>query len=149
VDLDRRLTAVSAVQLLSGLVGLQIAIRRRLPSNPVLIDIDLPTSHLARDSFFLATARSAPGVVLVAQGVATASLLRRPGRRARKTLGVLGAIMTFGYLVERQSPLWPGHGGRVDTPVYAVGLVGAIAMARLGLRGTGEPRDAAVGPHSG
>jgi hypothetical protein len=142
VDADRRLAAVSTVQLMTGLAGFVIAVRRRLPSNPVLVDIAFPTAHIARDSFFLATARSAPGVLLVTQAAAVASLLTRPGPRARRTLGVLGSVMIFGYLVERESPLWPGHGGLLDTPVYAAGLAGAIAMARLGLR---RVPDAAAG----
>lgn len=138
MDADRRLAAVSAVQLMTGLGGLVIGVRRRLPSNPLFVPIEFPTAHIARDSILFATARSAPGVMLAAQAAATVSLLHEPGARARKLLGVLGAIMVFGYLVERESPLWPGHGGRIDTPLYAGGLVGAVAMARLGLRGAGD-----------
>ena len=137
MNADRRLAVVSAVQLMIALGGLVIAVRRRLPSNPVLVPITFPTSHMARDSILFGTARSAPGVMLTAQAAATASLLHEPGARARKLLGVLGAIMVFGYLVERESPLWPGHGGRLDTPLFAGGFVGAVAMARLGLRGAG------------
>jgi hypothetical protein len=144
VNTDRRLAAVSTVQLLSGLAGLRTAIQRRLPSNPLFVNIQFPTSHIARDSFFLGTARSAPDVMLLTQAAATASLVMSPGPRARRTLGVLGAIMIFGYLVERESPLWPGRGGRLDTPLYAVGLAGAIAMARLGLRHSDDPGDAAA-----
>jgi hypothetical protein len=47
---------------------------------------------------------------------------------------VLGAIMTFGYLVERGSPLFPGHQELVGTPLFAGGLLGAIGMAWLGFR---------------
>ena len=142
MDTDRRLAAVSTAQLLSGLAGLPIAIRRQLPSNPVFVDIPFPTAHIARDSVLFGTARSAPGIMMVTQAAATASLVTSPGPRARKMLGVLGAIMVFGYLVERDSPLWPGHGGRLDTPLYAVGLAGALAMARMGLR---RPENGRVG----
>jgi hypothetical protein len=133
VNRDRSLAAVSTVQLASGLAGLPIAIRRRLPSNPVLVSIQFPQAHMARDSIWFGTARSAPGLMLITQAAATASLVVRPGPRERRILGVLGAVMIFGYLVERESPLWPGHADPVDTPLYAVGLAGALAMARLGL----------------
>ena len=128
------LAGVSLAQLAAGLVGLPIAIRKRLPSNPVGVHLNLSADHLARDQVVLGTARSAPGVMLAIQAVATAALLRGPSRRARRTLGVLGCIMTFGYLVERQPPLLPGRFDPVETPVYGVGLLGAVLMAWLGLR---------------
>jgi hypothetical protein len=64
--------------------------------------------------------------------VATIALWRGPDHRARKTLRVLGLIMTFGYLVERESPLLPAHADRFSTPLLAVGLSGAALMAWLG-----------------
>ena len=128
------LAGVSLAQLAAGLVGLPIAIRKRLPSNPVGVHLNLSADHLARDQVVLGTARSAPGVMLAIQAVATAALLRGPSRRARRTLGVLGCIMTFGYLVEHQPPLLPGRFDPVETPVYGVGLLGAVLMAWLGLR---------------
>ena len=128
------LAGVSLAQLAAGLVGLPIAIRKRLPSNPVGVHLNLSADHLARDQVVLGTARSAPGVMLAIQAVATAALLRGPSRRARRTLGVLGCIMTFGYLVERQPPLLPGRFDPVETPVYGVGLLGAVLMAWLGLQ---------------
>ena len=128
------LAGVSLAQLAAGLVGLPIAIRKRLPSNPVGVHLNLSADHLARDQVVLGTARSAPGVMLAIQAVVTAALLRGPSRRARRTLGVLGCIMTFGYLVERQPPLLPGRFDPVETPVYGVGLLGAVLMAWLGLR---------------
>jgi hypothetical protein len=55
---------------------------------------------------------------------------------------VLGCIMTFGYLVERGTPLWPGRLDPVETPVYGAGLLGAVAMAWLGLqRPSGDGAD--------
>jgi hypothetical protein len=128
------LAGVSLAQLAAGLVGLPIAIRKRLPSDPVGVHLNLSADHLARDQIVFGTARSAPGVMLATQALATATLLRGPSRRARRTLGVLGCIMTFGYLVERQPPLLPGRFDPVEAPVYGVGLLGAVLMAWLGLQ---------------
>jgi len=134
--MDRRhlLAVVSAAQLATGLVGLTIAVRRRLPSDPMGVHLNLSAERLARDQVVMGTARSAPGLMLLTQAVATATLARRPSYRATRSLGVLGAIMTFGYLVERGSPLSPGHQELIGTPLFAGGLLGAIAMAWLGLR---------------
>jgi hypothetical protein len=134
---QRILVTVSAAQMLTGLVGLAIAVRRRLPSDPMGVHLNLSADHLARDQVILGTARSAPGVMLLIQAVSTATLARQPSTRAIRTLGVLGAIMTFGYLVERRSPLFPGHYDSVSTPLFAGGLVGAAAMAWLGLGRSG------------
>jgi hypothetical protein len=128
------LAAVSSAQLAAGLIGLPIAIRKRLPSDPVGVHLNLSSDRLARDQIVLGTARSAPGVMLAMQAIATAALFRGPSQRARRTLGVLGCIMTFGYLVERQPPLLPGRLDPVETPVYGVGLLGAVSMAWLGLQ---------------
>lgn len=134
--MDRRhlLATVSAAQLAAGLVGVGLAVHRRLPSDPMGVHLNLPAEHLARDQVVMGTARSAPGLMLLTQAVATVTLARRPSFRATRTLGVLGAIMTFGYLVERGSPLSPGHVELIGTPVFAGGLVGASVMAWLGLR---------------
>lgn len=123
--------AVSTVQLLSGLVGLPLGVRGRLPSDPVGVHLNLAADHLARDQVLLGTARSAPGVMLVTQAVATAALARRPSTWATRTLGVLGAIMMGGYLVERGSPVLPGHYDAIATPLLGVGLAGAVGMAWL------------------
>ena len=131
----RVLAAVSLVQLTAGLVGLPIGIRKRLPSDPVGVQLNLSADHLARDQILLGTARSAPGIMLATQAVATATLLQGPSRRAHRALGVLGCIMTFGYLVERQPALLPGRSDPVETLAYQVGLVGAVVMAWLGLQG--------------
>ena len=134
--MDRRhlLAVVSAAQLATGLVDLSVAVRRRLSSDPIGAHLNLSAEHLARDLVVMGTARSAPGLMLLTQAVATATLWKRPSYGATRSLGVLGAIMTFGYLVERGSPLSPGHRELIGTPVFAVGFLGAIAMAWLGLR---------------
>jgi hypothetical protein len=128
------LAGVSVAQLAAGLVGLPIAVRNRLPSNPVGVHLNLSADHLARDQIVLGTARSAPGVMLAIQAMAIVALFRGNSPKARRTLGVLGCIMTFGYLVEREPPLFPGRFDPMETPVYGVGLVGAVLMAWLGLQ---------------
>lgn len=128
------LAGVALVQLAAGLAGLRIAVRKRLPSDPIGVHLNLSTDHLARDQMVMGTARSAPGVMLAVQAFATAALFRGPSRWARRTLGVLGCIMTFGYLVERHPPVSPGRFDPVETPVYGTGLLGAVLMAWLGLR---------------
>src|SRR3712207_5277487 len=127
------LAGVSLVQLAAGLVGLPIGIRKRMPSDPVGMHLNLSADHLVRDQIVLGTARSAPGVMLATQAVATAALLGGPSAAARRTLGVLGCIMTFGYLIERQPALLPGQFDPVETVAYQVGLVGAVLMAWFGL----------------
>ena len=126
------LAAVSTVQLASGVLGLPIAVKNRRPSNPYVVNLNLSSEHLARDQMVMGTARSAPGLMLVTQAVATIALWRQPSHRATKTLHVLGLVMTFGYLVERESPLLPAHADRLSTPLMAVGLGGAALMAWLG-----------------
>jgi hypothetical protein len=128
------LAGVSLTQLAAGLAGLRIAVRKRLPSDPVGVHLNLPTEHLVRNQVILGTARSAPGVMLALQAMATAVLIKGPSPRARRMLGILGAVMTFGYLVERDPPVSPGMLDPVETPVYGAGLLGAVVMAWLGLR---------------
>ena len=128
------LAGVSLTQLAAGLAGMTIAIRKGLPSDPVGVHLNLSADHLARNQIVFGTARSAPGVMLAVQAIATAALLRGPSRRACRTLGVLGFVMTFGYLVERQPPVLPGRFDPVQAPIYGVGLLGAVLMAWLGLQ---------------
>ena len=128
------LAGVSLTQLAAGLAGMTIAIRKGLPSDPVGVHLNLSADHLARNQIVFGTARSAPGVMLAIQAIATVTLLKGRGRRARRTLGVLGCIMTFGYLVERQPPVLPGRYDPVQAPIYGVGLLGAVLMAWLGLQ---------------
>ena len=56
--------------------------------------------QVARDAAFMGTAFSAPLVMLVAQAVATARLLRRASTTAEWVLGALGTAMVPGYLGE-------------------------------------------------
>jgi hypothetical protein len=76
--MDRRhlLVTVSGAQLATGLVSLPIAVRRRLPSDPIGVHLNVSAEHLARDQVVMGTARSAPGLMLLTQAVATATLAR-------------------------------------------------------------------------
>jgi len=71
--------------------------------------------------------------MLLTQAVAIAMLARGASPRATRTLGLLGAGMTGGILIERRNPLSPRHFDKPSTGLFAAGLAGAAAMARLGL----------------
>jgi hypothetical protein len=92
--------------------------------------------RVVRDSLFLGTGLSAPITMLVTQAVATVRLATAPSPVATRTLGVLGATMTCGYLVEREfrSAFSPAGRDPVVMSVAAGGLALAMAMARSGLQ---------------
>jgi hypothetical protein len=139
VHRDRLLAAVSALQLTVGLAGLLVAVRRR-HSWHFLFVRGRPENTL-RDALSMGTALSAPSPMLIAQGVATARLLRRPSEgerdrsRERLVLGGLGVAMTFGYLGESlvRRRLRPAHWDRVDSPIAATGVGLAALMAVVAL----------------
>jgi len=91
---------------------------------------------VVRDSVFNGTALSAPITVLLTQAVATVRLAKSPSPVAARTLGVLGATMTCGYLVEREfrTAMTPAGLDPVVTPIAAAGIALSIAMARSGLQ---------------
>jgi len=91
---------------------------------------------VVRDSVFNGTALSAPITMLLTQAVATVRLANSPSPVAARTLGVLGATMTCGYLVEREFRTAFTSSGvdRVITPLAAAGFALSIAMARSGLQ---------------
>jgi hypothetical protein len=128
------LVTVSTVQLAAGLAGQVVALRRRRPYDTPLMS-GRP-EHVARDSLLQGTALSAPVVLLAAQAWAIARLRTGPHDGARRLLGLLGVLMTGGYLVERlgRFRLSPGGFDAVETPVVVAGLAGAAAMGVLGHR---------------
>ena len=130
----RWLAVTSAVQLASGLAGFVIAVNRQLPADPVGVHLHIPRTHLVRNSLVLGTGESAPLLMVAAQGWATCRLMRGPDETARRALRVLGVAMVGGYLIERGSPLWPGHRERWATTAFAVGLAASGAMAVLARR---------------
>jgi hypothetical protein len=128
----RLLVTLSAAQLATGLAGLAVAVRRRVP-------YDIPLLHgrpdrVGHDALTMGTAYSAPAPMLVAQAAAILRLAAGPSDGARRALGGLGAAMVAGYLLERadRRRLRPGGFDAVETPVAVAGLGLAAAMAALG-----------------
>ena len=132
----RVLVAISSAQLAAGVVGQVIAVRDRKPFDMSLLGQRGRPEDVLRDSVFNGTALSAPLTMLLTQAVATVRLGKGPSAVAARTLGVLGATMTCGYLVEREfrSAFSPSGLDPAVTPVAASGFVLAAAMARSGLR---------------
>jgi hypothetical protein len=132
------LVAVSAAQLIAGTAGHLLALKRRLAYDIAPISWRGQPRHVGRDSWLMGTALSAPVVMLAAQAAATARLATSGGGpAAARTLGVLGATMVGGYLLEREvrTVLTPSHWDPAETPVVVAGAGLALAMARLGLSG--------------
>jgi hypothetical protein len=128
------LVRISTVQLAAGIAGNLVAIRRR--RNYDVGFLRGRPGTVVRDSFLLGTAYSAPVSMLAVQAWATRNLARGPDDGARRMLGVLGVVMVPGYLLERfgRAHLTPTGFDPVETPVVAVGLLGAAAMGVLGHR---------------
>ena len=126
------LVRISAAQLIAGVAGLAVAVART--RNYDIGFLRGHPEHVARDSMLMGTAYSAPLPMLVAQFVATRQLARGPDDGARRMLGMLGALMVPGYLMERygRAHLRPGGFDPVETPVVVAGVGLAAAMAVLG-----------------
>src|SRR6478672_13522035 len=118
----RQLVALSAAQLVGGIAGLAVAVRRRRAYD--LGFLRGRPEHVVRDAFFLGTAYSAPVPMLAAQVWATQSLHQGPHDGARRMLGMLGALMVPGYLMERHVRAHLRRGGwdPVETPVVAISI---------------------------
>lgn len=128
------LVAVSAAQLAIGVAGHLLALRRRLAYDVAVVHWRGDPEHMALESLLLGTAVSAPVAMLASQAVATARLARGQSLIAQRTLGVLGAAMTAGYLVERtgRAALAPRRWDRAITPIVVAGTGLAAAMGCLG-----------------
>lgn len=131
------LVAVSAVQLVAGLAGQRVAVREGRTFDIALIGWRGEPERVARDSWLLGTGLSAPVVMLATQAVATAHLVRRPSHAATRTLGLLGAAMSCGYLIEKEfrTAMTPTSLDPVTTPLATAGFGLAVVMAVTGLRG--------------
>jgi hypothetical protein len=133
-------TAVAAAQLVAGGLVQAVALRRRLPYDVALLRMHGNPENVARDSWLLGTALSAPVVMLVAQGVAVARLgrgsRRVPDHSAARVLAALGTVMVGGYLGERvvRERLRPAGWDPVESSIAGVGLSLAAGMAVLGWR---------------
>ena len=132
----RVLVAVSGVQLAAGLAGHFVAIRDRRAFDIALLNWRGQPERVARDSWLIGTALSAPIVMLGVQAVATFRLGAGPSRTATRILGSLGATMACASLLETdvRDALSPAGWNRMTTPIVAVGFTLALAMAASGLR---------------
>lgn len=140
MDRSLFLAGISAAQLGAGLLGTAVAIRRGHAYQFLMLHGD--RDRVARDAMGMGTALSPPALMLVTQAAATARLLRTRTASAERLLGVLGAGMVIGYLGEDlvRRRLRPSGWDKLESPLAAVGLALAAAMAVAGLgkrRGTG------------
>ncbi|MDX6366985.1 MAG: hypothetical protein QOK30_2061 [Nocardioidaceae bacterium] len=129
--------AISAAQLVAGTAGQVLALRRGLAFDIAVIGWKGRPDRLAKDSWLLGTGVSAPVAILAAQAAATAHFAATGRQSSARALGVLGAVMAGGYLIEQEfrTALTPAQWDRALTPVAAAGFTLALAMARLGLGG--------------
>ncbi len=128
------LVAVSASQLVVGIVGARTALIRGLA-------FDLPLMHgrverMHRDAVVLGAALSAPGLMMSVHAAATVQILRRPEGRAARILSAIGAGMIVGHLGEKlvRLRLRPSQWDPVETTISVAGLVLSSAMAILGMQ---------------
>ncbi|TLM81926.1 hypothetical protein FDW83_14420 [Pseudarthrobacter sp. NamE2] len=131
----KALAVTSAVQLVLGLMGLRKALRDRTSYDVWKFKGD--PKHIERDHWVCGTNLSAPGVMLVLQGLAIVGLLV-PGKRrtAAKTLCILGAIMSGGYPGEKSvRQAWRGKvPDRAMVQLTASATALAVLMGLLGWR---------------
>lgn len=145
---ERRLllAGISAAQVGAGVLGMALAIRRRHAYEFLMLRGD--PDHVGRDAMGIGTALSPPALMLLAQAAGTAQLLRAGSASAERVLGVLGAGMVVGYLGEDlvRRRLRRSGWDKVESPLAAVGLMLAAAMAVAGL---GQRRGTEVARGSG
>jgi hypothetical protein len=129
------LVLLGAIQLAAGVAGHVVAVRDRRSFDIALLRWRGRPERVARDAFLYGTGLSAPVGMLAVQLACVGRLAVGPSRGAARTLGVLGAAMTAGYLVEREfrQAMRPGAADPVVTPIAAAGFGLAVPMAVLGL----------------
>jgi hypothetical protein len=128
MDHRRRLAAVSAAQLATGVAGMVVALRREHPYEFLILRGR--ADKIARDSILLGTALSAPVAMLATQAVAIRSLLASDDPAAESIARLLGAVMVVGYLGEKQVRHRLRHPDPVETTVAVTGIALAAAMAQ-------------------
>jgi hypothetical protein len=131
----RTLVAVSALQLAAGLAGHVVAVRDRRAFDVALLRWRGRPERVARDALVYGTGLSAPVSMLATQLVSVGLLAVRPSRPAARTLGLLGATMVVGSLVERdfRQALRPSVFDPAVAPIAVAGCGLAVPMAVLGL----------------
>lgn len=125
--------AIGLAQLVFNVLGLRKGYAEGISADVPGFPVRSPDA-VRRRHWIEGTALSAPTVMIVVQGLAVLLLLtrRRPPVAAARTLGVLGAIMSIGYPVER---IWRESFVDPDpevTPLTAGGFLLALKMAILG-----------------
>jgi hypothetical protein len=140
----RTVTVVALAQLVFGVVGHLVALRRRLHYDVALVGMHGTPEHVGRDSWFSGTALSAPVTMLTIQAVAAVRLTAGPSVVATRVLGALGAVMVGGYLGEQvvRERLSIRGWDPVESTVAAAGVALAGAMALTGLQGSDSTRSA-------
>ena len=131
---DAALTRIAAAQMAAHVAGLAVALRRRRAYD--ILWVTGRQENVARDAVFMGTSYSAPLPMLVLQGVCIAALARGPNVKARRGLGLLGAVMVPGYLGERLVRRRLSRAGwdPLESPLVLVGVTLAGALAAVGLR---------------
>lgn len=131
----RVLVAVSSAQLAAGIVGQLVALRDRRAFDIALLGWRGRPERVARDSWLVGTALSAPVVMLSIQAASTVRLAAGPSAAATRVLGSMGATMTCASLLESEvrRALSPAGWNPRTTPVVATGVALAVAMAVFGL----------------
>jgi hypothetical protein len=132
----RPVVAISVAQLVAGAAGQFLALRRGLAFNIAVFGWKGQPDRVATDSWLLGTGLSAPVTMLAAQAALIAHFAATGSQNSARALGVLGAAMAGGYLVEQEfrKAMTPARWDHAVTPVAAAGFTLAVAMARLGLR---------------
>ena len=120
-----------------NLAGLVLALRRRHA-------FDVPFMHgdparIGRQSIVFGTALSAPIILLIAHGLASARLSQGPDPTASRLLRALGAVYVGGYLAERRVRRCFTRNGwdHVESPLLLTALVLSIAMLAVAQREDG------------
>jgi hypothetical protein len=129
------LVGVSLAQLMCGLTGMAVAIRRGHAYDVGFMK-GTP-ARVAQDSILRGTAFSAPVTMLATQAALTAIVATRGSTRAATGLQALGALMASGYLAERLVRHRPARRGwePFESPLVAAGLAPSVGMSLLGARG--------------
>lgn len=125
--------AIGLAQLVLSVLGLRKAYREGLPAEVPGVRVS-SVDEMRRRHWIEGTSLSAPTAMLAVQATASVALLvaPKPPMLAARVLGVLGAIMSIGYPLERiwrQSLVEPD---RETTPLTAGGFLLALKLAILG-----------------
>ena len=121
------LALVSLAQLGTGLLGMTVALKRGHAYE--FLFLRGSEDRVARESVLLGTALSAPVALLATQALAIKALAERRDLEAVRILRLLGATYVVGYLGERLVRERLRHWDPVESPLAAMGIALAAAMA--------------------